>query len=293
MLRFLRSEIFRLRRRRMMFVLLLLVWLLPLLLYLVIYTSTQAQLEALRSGQPPQQPGQPQITEEQVRRTLDSLKPDRAPQFALGAAAFLGAILSTVLAGSVGGNEFGWATIRTVLAHGGRRGSFLLAKYVTLLLASALIVVVGFAATFVGSYLVGGLAGLDLSLSGDIVGRTAGFIVRGWYASVPYMAFALLLAVAARSAAAGIAFGLVLFFGESLVAQLALQLNKDLKPLFDAGVSRNINRVIETGLDSRGLPEPPLPPGDLAISVFILGLYTLAFIALAVHRLARRDVTLA
>jgi ABC-type transport system involved in multi-copper enzyme maturation permease subunit len=294
MLRFLRSEIYRLRRRRMMFILLLFVALTPVLVYAVIYTSTQAQLEAMRSGQFQPQPGQtPALIEEQVKRLLDSLRPDRAPQFALGMTAFVGTVLATVLAGSVTGNEYGWATIRTVLAHGGRRGAFLCAKFATLILASAGIVTVGFAATFVGAYAVSIPAGLDLSLSDDIAGRTLGYMLRGLYVSLPYMAFALLVATLARSAAGGIAFGLVLLFGESLLSQLAISLNRDLRPLFDAGVSRNVTAVTRSGFDSQGLPAPPPHPGELPVAVAILALYVIAFVALAVHRLSKRDVTLA
>lgn len=293
MLPYLRSELFRLRRRRMMLVLLFFVVLIPILVYLLIYTSTLAQLEAVRSGQVEQQPGRPPVTEEQVKQVLDTLRPDRAPQFALGFTSFIGAIFATILAGSVTGNDFGWATIRTILAHGGRRGAYLGAKLVALIVAAAALVAAGFAATFLASYAISIPAGIDLSLSADVAGRTAAYMIRALYATVPYVTFALFMAVVARSAAAGIAFGLVLLFGESLLSQVAISLNRDLRPLFDAGVSRNVQVITRTGFDQLGLPEPPPPPGELPLAVFILALYVVAFMALAVHRLAKRDVTLA
>lgn len=296
MLPYLRSEIYRLRRRRMTFVLLLLMALIAVALYTLLYTSAQAQLQLIRSGQLQAQPGQPPVTEEAVKELLEMLRPDRVPSFGLGIVGALGTILAIILSGSVVGNEFGWATIRTVLAHGGRRAYFLFAKLVALAGATAAIVVAGFAASFVASYAVSIPAGLDLAFGPDIVGRTLGNMLRSLYVALPYIAFATLMAVVARSAASGIAFGLVLSFGESLVAQLVISLNRDLRQLFDAGLARNVStitRTQQTVASGTGTVDPPQIGGDLWIAVLILALYTIAFVALAVHKLATRDVTLA
>lgn len=290
MLPYLRSEIHRLRRRRMTLVLLLLIALIPLLLYAVQYASVQAQLETIRSGRVP--PGQP-ITEETARRVLEGLRPDRAPEFALGMSSVLGVIFATILAGSVMGNEFGWATVRTVLAHGGRRAAFILAKLSALMLATVAIVLVGFAATFAASYGVGAIAGVDLSLSGDVPARVAGYLARGIYVTLPYVAFAVLTAVLARSAAAGIAFGLVLFFGETLLGQLAVQMNPDLRQLFDAGISRNVAAIIRTPSTGPGSVARLPSAVEVSFAVFIVALYVVAFVSLTVHRFSKRDLTLA
>lgn len=293
MLPYLRSEIHRLRRRRMTFVLLLLIALIPVLIYVIMWMTAQTQLDTIRSGRLQPQPGQPPVTEESVRRVLDGLRPDRAPEFALGMASVVGVMFATILAGSVMGNEFGWATVRTVLAHGGRRAAFIFAKLVTLALASGAIVLTGFAATFAAAYVLSSVAGVDLALSADAPGRVATYAVRGLYVTLPYISFAVLMAVLARSAAAGIAFGLVLFFGETLLAQLAIQMNPDLRPLFDAGISRNVSAIVRT---------PPTGPGpitrmpsavDVSFAALIVALYVVAFVSFTIHRFAKRDLTLA
>lgn len=288
---YLRSEIHRLSRRRMAHVLLILIVVMPLALYAIQWFSIQQQLEGIRTGRIPA--GGP-VNEASVRRVLEGLRPDRAPEFGLGMAAAIGVIFGVILAGSSMGNEFGWATVRTVLAHGGRRSAFVLAKLAALAIAAVVIIVTGFVGTFVASYAVSALGSLDLSLSPDIAARTAGYALRAAYVTLPYIAFAVLMAVLARSAAAGIASGLVLLLGESLVAQIAIGLNAELRSLFDAGISRNLATVVRTP------PTVPVPvaqpmPGavELSFALFILAVWVIAFVALTVHRFAKRDLTLA
>lgn len=289
MLRYLRSELFRLRRRRMTLVLVVLMAVIPVILYAVLYASAQAQLQLIRSGAAPPAPGQ---TEEAIQELLDMLRPNSVPTFGLGIVAAIGTVLAIVLAGSVTGNEFGWATIRTVLAHGGRRASFLLAKVVALVAVTAVIVLVGFVSAFGASYAVSITAGLDLATAADLPSRTLGDMARTLYVTLPYIAFAVLMSVVARSAASGIAFGLVLSFGESLVGQLAVAVNRDLQALFDAGIARNVAAITRTQQTTSFSSPEPLS-SDLWLSALILALYTVAFLALAVDRLAKRDVTLA
>jgi ABC-type transport system involved in multi-copper enzyme maturation permease subunit len=276
----------------MTLVLLLFMALVPLLIDTVLYVSVQAQLDAIRSGRL-QPTGQPPPSEDSIRAVLRSLRPDRAPEFALGLTAFVGAICTTILAGSVMGNEFGWSTVRTVLAHGGRRAAFIFGKLAALALAAAAFVIVGFVATLIASYALGVVAGLDLTLSGDLPVRVAGYALRGLYVALPYLTFAVLMAVLARSAAAGIAFGLVLFFGEPLIAQLAIQLNPDLRPIFDAGIARNASAITRTPGSGQGPPTVMPSAAELGVAAGILALYVVAFTSLAIDRFAKRDLTLA
>lgn len=277
----------------MTLVLTLLMALLPILVYTIVYVSVLAQLEALRAGRLNAPQGQPAVTEESVRMVLTNLRPDRAPEFAFGLSAFVGIIFIAILGGSVMGNEFGWSTVRTVLAHGGRRGAFILGKLAALALMSVAFVVLAFVGTFIAAYGLAAVASLDASLSGDIPARVSGYVVRAAYVATPYMAFSVLMAVLARSAAAGVAFGLVLLFGESLLAQLAISLNPDLRPLFDAGIARNVSIINRTPGTGQGPPVVLPSAAEFSVSVGILALYVVAFTSLAIHRFAKRDLTLA
>lgn len=287
---FLRSEVFRLVRRRMLWILVLFVVLLPVALYLLIYTSTSQQLELIRSGRA-QTPGGPQQLK-QLEDLIASLRPARLPEMAMGLVMPIAAILGIVLAGNTTGSEFGWGTVRTVLAHGPRRAAFLFAKLVALAGSSFAFVIAGFIATLIGSILVAVMAGGDASVPSDFLGRFFTNIAKVGYATLPYVAFATMVAVLARSAAAGIGFGIVLFFAESLIAQLAIGVNRDLQALFDAGIARNVTALTRSSVVVAGQQAPPAL-SDVWISGLVLALYVIAFVAIAVHRIAKRDLTLA
>lgn len=289
---FLRSELFRLRRRRMLLVLVVFMLVLPAALYVLLYTSTQAQLEAIRSGRFPTQAGAPPPNVAQLEELLRSLRPDRVPEMALGLIQPIATIMLVVLAGSLTGNEYGWNTIRTVLAHGPRRAAFLGAKLLALVLASVGLVIVGFASVVAGSFGVSVVGGMDISVSADIAGRLVTSVGKTAYVVIPYIGFAVMVAVLARSAAAATGFGLVVYFGESLISGIALSLNRDLAPLFDAGISRNVSAITRTSIVVAGATQVPRAT-EQWLAAFILALYVVAFVALGIHRIMKRDLTLA
>lgn len=289
---FLRSEVYRLVRRRMLWILFLFAVLLPIALYVLIYTSTNAQIEMIRSGRLDAPGGEQQIT--QMQELIASLRPARLPNMAMGLVAPIAAILAIVLAGNTMGNEFGWGTIRTVLAHGPRRAAFLFGKLLALAGSAVALVLAGFLAALAGSILVAVMSRGDASVQGDFVIGFLANIAKVGYVTLPYVALATMVAVLARSAAAGIGFGIALFFAESLVAQLAIALNRDLRALFDAGIARNVSTITRAGGVVEGGPPVALPsPAESGIAYLILGLYVVAFVAIAIHRLAKRDLTLA
>src|SRR5439155_553874 len=72
-LRLFRSEIYRLRRRWMPLLMLLIIALAAMGIYLLIYLSVQAQLQAVRTGAIPSPPG----GEQAMTQTLRQLQPDR------------------------------------------------------------------------------------------------------------------------------------------------------------------------------------------------------------------------
>ena len=292
MLRLLGSELFRLRRRWMPWILLATIALASFAFYALIYVSVNAQLEAVRSGAIPEPPGGTAALSE----TLRELRPARIPDFGLAIVIGLGSVMLIVLAASHVGAEFGWGTLRTLLAHGAGRGAFLAAKLLSLVLFAALFTVVGATAAIGASYLISGIAGLDLSPGVDLA-EVARRAARGLFTILPYMALASLIAVWSRSAGAGIAAGLVIFFAEGLVSGIVAQLNRDLAKIVDYGLSRNVEAVQRAGVPLEGpgaaavATAAPLP--DAGQAALVLTAYTVAFVALAYWRLRSRDVTLA
>lgn len=274
------------RRRWMPWVVLLIIVLAGVGIYLLVYVAAQAQLQAIRSGAIPPQPG----AEQAMNETLRELRPDRVHGFGVQIVSGIGSVMLIVFAASHVGTEFGWGTLRTLLAHGAGRGAFLAAKVVSLALYAALFVFVGVVAAIVGSYVATAIAGADAS--GLDLGAIANAAARSYYTFLPYMALALVIAVWSRSAGAGIAAGLVVYFAEGLVAQLLVSLNRDYATIVNYGLSRNVGALIRGAAGTTSFPDPSavaLP--DQRQAALLLGIYTVVFLVLAYWRLRSRDVT--
>jgi ABC-type transport system involved in multi-copper enzyme maturation permease subunit len=287
MLRLLRSEIYRLRRRFMPWVLLLLIAVAGIGFYVLVYASLQAQMEAMRSGAIPTQPG----LEESMKETLRALGPDRVQSFGVQIVSGLGSVMLIVFAASHIGTEFAWGTLRTLLAHGAGRATFLGAKLLSTALFAVLFMLLGVAAAVVGSYVVRAMAGSD---AGAVdLGAVTNSAARAYYTFLPYMALASLIALWARSAGAGISAGLVILFAEGLVAQLLVSLNKDFANIVNYGLSRNTSALTRVATTTSATPDPgfsTLP--DQGQAALVLAIYTVAFVTIAFWRLRTRDITL-
>lgn len=296
MLRPLRSELYRLVRRRMPLVILGLMFAFGFVLYELLYTSVNTQLRAIRSGQLPPNatgPGGVEGLTKQLQDTLEQLRPAHISEIGIGLVAGLGAVMLIVYAASSLGNEYGWGTLRTLLASGVSRGAFLGAKYASLLIYALVFTAVGVVSVTIASYLVSLQAGYDTS------GADAGTILsaawRTAYAFLPYIALAALIALWSRSSGAGIAAGLVIYFAESIVMQLLISFNKDYATVANLGISRNVSSLsrvsVNVTTNAQGSGATTLP--DQTQAALVLALWTVIFVALAYWRLRTRDVTLA
>lgn len=255
--------------------------------YTVIYVSASTQLAAVRAGTVPA----PQGGTEALTRALNSLRPAEVKDFGLGIVIALGSVMLIVLAASHVGAEYGWGTLRTLLAHGAGRRAFLAAKLLSLVLFSLAFTIVGTIAVIAASYIVSGIAGLSTSPGVDLA-EIAGRAARGLFTILPYMALASLIALWARSGGAGIAAGLVIFFAEGLVSGILVSVNRDLASVVNYGLSRNVAAVQRAGIAAEGPAAAASTLPDALQAAIVLAAYTLLFIALAYWRLRSRDVTL-
>jgi len=256
-------------------------------LYLLVYAGAQASLEAERSGAVPAQPG----TAEAMNDLLRQIRPANVQGFGISIVSGIGSVMLIVFAASHVGTEFGWGTLRTLLAHGGGRATFLAAKLLSIAGFGVLFIFVGVVAAIIGSYLsttiaAGDTSGLDL---GAIT--TAG--AKGYYTFLPYMALAALIALWSRSAGAGIAAGLVVYFTEGLIASLLVQLNRDYATIVNYGLSRNASSLTRVAVTTSASPETNFAtlPGE-GQAALVLAVYTVLFVAVAFWRLRTRDITL-
>ncbi|MFN2520792.1 MAG: ABC transporter permease subunit [Candidatus Limnocylindria bacterium] len=290
-MRLLRSELFRLRRRWMPWVLLLMVIAASLAIYLLVYFSVQAQLTTLRSGTSPSPPG----GTAQFDQALASLRPGQVANFGLGVVDGLGSVLLIVLTASVFGNEFNWGTLRAVLALGTGRVRFLAAKYVTMILYAILFTMLGVLAAVAGSEIVSSIGSLDRTLPDDYASQLALASGRTIFTFLPYIALAAFIAVWSKSAGAGIAIGLVVYFAEGIVTTLLVQFNRDFTAFADYGLSRNVGAINRLSSAAAGAPAPPggqaavLPEAGHAALVLVG--WTVLLLAVALWRFRTRDVT--
>ncbi len=286
MFRLLRSELYRLVRRWMPWIMLGLIVITAFVFYFLIWVSVNAQIQAVKSGTIPAPPGGTAPLEE----TLRQIAPDRVAEFGVGIVGGLGSVMLIVFAASHVGTEFGWGTFRTLLAHGATRTGFLMSKTVSLVLYALIFMIVGTIAAIAASYAVSAVAGISFG-NGVAVADVARVAAKTGYTFLPYMALALAIAVWSKSAGAGIAAGLVVYFAEGLVASILVSLNKDYAQIVNWGLSRNASALTRTaGGPAAQDPTASTLPDPTQAAIVLAG-YCVILMALAYWRLRSRDVT--
>ena len=210
----------------------------------------------------------------------------------LGAAAFMGIVLTMVLAASVMGTEYAWGTLRTSLVSGVARRKFLASKVVTLL------------AVAVGGLLVTGLFLALTSLLFTFLIRHVGgewtegewgtvLIVFGktFYGIVPYLMLAVFFAVLTSSTGIGIALAMGYYMIEGITVGILSGLFDWFEPVANFLLGPNVaawmshDDVIQVTIGIKA-------DGDLgAVHYFLVILaYTAALGAVAFWRFEQKDV---
>lgn len=297
MLRPLRSEIFRLRHRWMPWLVLAILLVLGLGMYELIYTTLNTQIQLIKGGNAPAgvTQGDPAATLRSLEDTITMVRPANIPDFGVSLVAGLGSVMLIVFTASHVGTEFTWGTLRTVLASGIGRTRFLAAKLASILLFAVVFTIVGIAGVVAASFLVSMQAGF--ATSGFDGGAVLSASWRTLYAFLPYIALTTVIVVWLRSTGAGVAAGLVIYFAESLIAQMLIQFNADFATIANFGIARNVQALtratvrvgVNTGPTAPGAPALP----DPTQAAIVLAAWTVVFIGLAYWRLRSRDVTLA
>lgn len=269
-MRLLRSELFRLTHRLMPMVMLLLMFAVITGAYILLWSASGSLDAAERAKQE------------------DHLRLVNAPEYGMDVAVQLGVLMTTILAASSIATEYGWGTIRTMLARTGRRSDFLAAKVVAVLLFAVALSIVGAISVAAGSSIVTVAGGLAWELDGGFAERAALAPVRMLIVIVPYATLGFLVASWSRTTAAGIVAVVVVFYAEVL-----------LEPLLQSGgafsvfpenalIFRNISAVLDQNAIGRDASLP-----DAWQAVGVLGVYVSVFLGTAFWRFRSRDVTLA
>lgn len=268
----LRSETFRIVRRRMPWVLMVVLAVTAAALYIIMWgTSRSAQFSAAEQAD-----------------LLDSLSLGSVLETGLGLVAMIGTLFAIILASSLAATEYGWGTIRTLLPRSPGRGSVLAAKLVVIAVFAMILMLVGMVVAFGVSAVITSIEDLDRDVGAGFLGETLLSLLRGWFTMLPYAALAFMVALLTRSSAAGISVSAALLFLEGQILSLVAAAGGALERVPDAFISENVQTLLTMGGASsqdEGLPGPWQ-------AVTVLVIYIVAFTTIAFWRFHRRDVTL-
>jgi ABC-type transport system involved in multi-copper enzyme maturation permease subunit len=205
----------------------------------------------------------------------------------------VGIILLTVLASSVIGSEYSWNTIRPLLARARSRGAMLTAKWITTALYTVLLVVFGMVVSIIASYVMSRVAGLETGATASLFPEVVIGTGRLIWAAAPYAALAFLIALWTKSNAAGISVGLAVFFVEPIAWLLLRQFNTVFDTIEKAGISWNATELINANMHgARGDAAAAAVSTTRAWeSAGVLGIYVVVAVVLTYFILNRRDVT--
>ena len=213
----------------------------------------------------------------------------------LGVAHSIGVILIMILGASAMGVEYGWGTLRTLLAKGVGRWQFLVAKGLSVILMSGVGLLIASLSVVVGSLIAaltlddgGGLADAgEWSTVGVMFGKAA-------YGLAPYAILALFVTVLTSSSSMGIAISLAYYFLELILVQIMSGLFEWSSNISDYLLGPNISAwmtessVVTTGSDS-GLAGIGDLPGTVHAFVTLL-VYMAVLGGAALWLILRKDI---
>ena len=213
----------------------------------------------------------------------------------LGVAHSIGVILIMILGASAMGVEYGWGTLRTLLAKGVGRWQFLVAKGLSVILLSGVGLLIASLSVVVGSLIAaltlddgGGLADAgEWSTVGVMFGKAA-------YGLAPYAILALFVTVLTSSSSMGIAISLAYYFVELILVQIMSGLFDWSSNISDYLLGPNISAwmtessVVTTGSDS-GLAGIGDLPGTVHAFVTLL-VYMAVLGGAALWLILRKDI---
>ena len=206
----------------------------------------------------------------------------------------LGVLLFATMAASMVGSEFGWGTLRLVLARGTGRWQVLSSKLVLVALFSAAVLAIIAATTAVSSAIVGALVSeepvpqAEWTEAATTLGRTA-------FSLLPYVVLAGLVTVVTSSSIAGITVVFGYFFSELLFVALLVNLFDCGQNVADYLLGRNITAwMMGNGRDEfSGLFFTSTPIGDfpgMLHAFLVLMTYMAVLGGLALWAFQRRDI---
>lgn len=266
MLHLLQSELFRLRKRPQSWILLLIMFLATGGLYVAFAIAAAAVSEP-----------------EGIR---DELVLPRVFQSGMQLSSLVGFILIVVMAAGLIGNEYGWNTIRPLIARSRSRAGLLTAKWLTVAIYTVVLFLFGLVVAVGFSAVTSAIAGNFEGVSGALLGDWAVSFLRLLISNAPYVALAFTLALITRSNAAGISIGIGLAFIEPLIWALLRLVGDTFERAETFGIAYS-----STKLSNMNGHNEVVSAVDAWRAVIVMTIYTVVFVVASYVTFQRRDVT--
>jgi len=279
MIEMIRAELFKLRKRRMTWILLIVLVAFFCLMFFATY--------GIVSNPPDRIHGEVADT---IRASLQF--PDAFDRI-FSTAGIIGTLLLIILVASSIGNEYGWGSVKQILTRIGIRYHFVIAKLVSFIIIAIIglliSVIIGFVLALITSNLLGSV-NWDFMTASYVGGLFQKF---GWtlFSLIPYILMAAFFAFLGRSALVGIGGGLGFYFIESIAVALFNQAGGWLAEIPDYLIGPNVNALLPSTQIAMG---PFASIGTLTSTLrasVTLAIYCVVFLIISLYMFKKRDIT--
>ena len=279
MIEMIRAELFKLRKRRMTWILLIVLAAFFCLMFFATYGIT--------ASSPDRMPG------EAIDAIRASLQFPDAFNMIFSTAGTIGTLLLMILVASSIGNEYSWGTVRQVLTRRGIRYYFVISKLVSFIIIAVIglliSVIIGFILSLITSNLLGSI-NWDFMTASYVGGLFQKF---GWtlFSLLPYILLTTFFTFLGRSAIAGIGGGLGFYFIQAIAVGILNQAGGWLAKIPDYLIGPNVNALVPSNLFARGpFASAGTLPSTLHASV-TLAIYCVVFLIISLYMFKKRDIT--
>jgi ABC-type transport system involved in multi-copper enzyme maturation permease subunit len=286
MTRLIGSELLKLRKRGMTWILLYVLIGIMILLHLILFAISRISL--------------PHTTPSEMGNLQNLLGLPVALPFALSILSSFGAVLAVILMASSAGNEYNWRTIRLALISSESRARFLAAKIISvgiiIVIGMLIALLTGFVMSLVTTAIGGNKFDFAFATGGYLWDQFAQFW-RTYFVILTFTLMGFFFAILGRSAMPGIAIGIGIAFLEPIITSFMRLAGGWVSSipnyLFSANISaiNTLNKLPGrfSGGGGFGGLDVSLPSVDQAF--IVLTVYMLVFLALGFYLFHKRDVT--
>jgi ABC-2 type transport system permease protein len=285
--RLINTELFKLRKRSMPWILLYILIGITIILYLVLYAVTRVNLPSTGGRGP------------SIGEITNLLGLPLAIPFSLFILATFGSVLAVILMASTVGNEYNWRTLRIALISSEGRLKFLGAKLLSVLIFVLMGMVIGLGVGFTMSLITTAIGGYQFDFSfatGTYLWNQFLQFWRTLYIILPFTLLGFLFAVVGRSAMPGIAVGIGLAFLEPVITALMRLAGGWVANIPNYLLTANINAIdalnkLPQGFQGGGFGGTSFQLPSVPHAFLILGIYIVIFLGVAFYLFHQRDVT--